>query len=89
MPSRSGKSGAGPIGAGGGGCGGFLILVFVVLLLADLPPLLKALGWVLAVAALVVSAGIVHGAVQHGGGWRALLERIGRSLARPFRRSGD
>jgi len=90
MPSTSGKAtGAGPIRSGGAGCGGFLILVFVVLLLADLPVLLKALVLVLGLAAAFVSAGVVHGAVQRGGGWRALLQRIGRTVTRPFRRSSD
>lgn len=87
MPSTKGKAArARRIGAGGTGCGGFLILVFVVLLLADLPVLLKALGLVLGLAAAFVTAGVLLGAVQHGGGWRALFRRIGRTITRPFRK---
>ena len=67
----------------------FVFLVFVVLLLADLPVLLKALGLVLGLAVAFVSAGIVYGSVQHGGGWRALFQRIGQTVTRPFRKSSD
>ena len=90
MPSTSGKTtGAGPLRAAGAGCGGVLLLVFVVLLLADLPVLPKALGLILVLAAAFVSAGILFGAVQHGGGWRALFQRIGRAVTQPFRKSRD
>lgn len=79
----------GRIRAGGAGCGGFLLLLFVVLLLAELPVFLKVLGLVVGTAAAFVSGGIIHGAVQRAGGWRALFQRTAKALRRPYRNSSD
>lgn len=90
MASISGDAtGMDSLGPRAGACGGCLLLLFVVLLLASLPVLLRTLGVVLGLAAAIVSAGIIHGAVQHHGGWRALLEGIAQTLTKPFRSGGE
>ena len=76
-----------PIPSRGFNPGGCLLLIFVVLLLAALPPLLKTLGIVLAVFGLIIVVAVVHGAVEGKGGWGALFRDVREAIARPFRRS--